>query len=245
MAAKKSVGVQLVNGKPVKTAGGGSTVVLDEDANKTRLAAAALLTRLQPQLPKLAVIETDEDYARADKIFGEVQATRKAWKLRMEDIIRPISDGLQKLYKLNRDVDKPLGELENAIERPMKAFKLAEARRVQEEAEAVLAEQQRLQTQQAKAKNPIIQQRIAEQLETVEAWQPETVQGVHSTTKLRRKVRITNLQAFALAVGEGLIPVDALEVKQSWLNAQHKDDAETVEGWPGVEGYDDVDISGR
>lgn len=243
----KTVGVKMVGGKPIKTLEmkGGQVVVLDEDAEKLRRVTLGLEPTIKAQLTALGTIEDDDGYQIADGLFGRVKAARKSWAAQMEDIIRPIRTGLDKLYTLNRTVDKPLATLEAEIEREMRAYKLKELERAREEAEQVEQERLRLEREALKAKSPAKQQAIAAQLEEVEAWQPEVVRGSHSAARPSRKVRITDMKAFCGAVAAGLIPEDCAVAVMPALNRYYKDDPETVEEWPGVEGYDDVSIVSR
>lgn len=245
----KSVSVEFIGGRVVKKVGDGKTsaasaTILDEDTDKTRKSVTALVPSIGGQIDALTV-DDEDSYQEADRLFGRVKDARKNWTARMEEIIRPIRTGLDKLYKLNRDVDKPLAELEARIERKMKDFKLIEARRVQQEQEQVEQERQRLLKQQEKAKTPTKQQDIAVQLESVEQWEPETVKAANSAARPVRKVRIVDAVAFAKAVGAGLIPEDCIVVHMPAVNRYFKDDAETVENWPGIEAFDDVDIRSR
>lgn len=246
----KSVNVEFLGGRVVKKVGSGQTkaaqaVVLDEDTDKTRKVTMALVPTIEQQITALGTIEDEDGYLAADKLFGRVKDARKAWGGRMEEIIRPIRTGLDKLYKLNRDVDKPLAALETLIEGKMKAFKLLEARRVQQELEQAAAERERLLKQQAKTVSPTKQQDIAAQLESVEAFEPEVVKGANSASRTVRKIRVKDLKALCQGIGDGLIPVEFVQAHMPAIHAAFKDDAETVESWPGLEGYDDVDIRSR
>lgn len=244
----KTVSVEMVGGKPVKRVGNSKTaaaVLLDETTAKQQKTVTALVPTVTAQVEALGVIEDEDTYHVADKYFGRVKTARKEWAGRMQEIIRPIRQGLDKLYKLNRDVDQPLAQLETRIEALMKDFKLKELQRVREEQEQADQEAARLRGLLENAKTPIKQQALAQQLEEVEAWQPETTKGENSSSRPSRKVRIVDLKAFAKAVGAGLIPEDVLLVHMPAVNRYFKDDAETVEGWPGVEGFDDIAIVSR
>lgn len=248
MKAGQSLSVKLVNGRPIKQIGAGKTaaaVLLDDTTAKTHRTVTALVPSLKPSVVALAVIEDEDAYKIADGYFGQIKAARKEWAERMEEIIRPIRDGLNKLYKLNRDVDKPLADLESVIEKPMKAFQLRDLRRKQEEIDQANEEAARIQRLLDKAKTPAKQQELTQQLEEVESFRPESVRAENSAARPTRKVRITDLKAFAIGVGSGLIPEDCLIVHMPALNRYFKDEAEMVEGWPGVEGFDDVSIVSR
>jgi hypothetical protein len=251
MAKSKAVSVQLVGGKPTRVLGKPSAVVLDEDTAKSKKIAETVVPTIRHAFEGLmaatdgGVLTDEQEYRAADVLFGRVKAARKTWAGRMEEIIRPIADGLQKLYKLNRDIDRPMAVLENEIEQAMKAYKLAEARRIRLEAEQVEAERLRLEAKKETLTRPAAIERVEAELETVEAWVPETVVGQHSAARMKKKVRIVDVKAFARGVADGLIPENCLMVHMPTININYRDDAESVAAWPGVEEFDDVDIVSR
>lgn len=247
MAGKGPIAVRMVGGKVVAEKKA-SAVVIDDDTAKTKAKVSALVPVLTAQFASLVgvgTIEDDEQYAQADKMLGQVVTARKSWSTRMEDIVRPISDGLQRLYKLNREVNKPLEELENKIKRAMGEYKLAEARRIREENDAKEHERQQLEARKAVLKTPAAIERVQAQIEEVEAFEPVRVMGQHSAARPVQRVRVLDVQALCAAIGSGLVPVDCVEIRQPRLNAYLKDDADSVKEWPGIEVYDDVDIAAR
>lgn len=228
-------------------------------------AAMAIIPTLQEEASGLQV-RTEEDYLVADGIFGRVKQARKAWKLKMygtKDKLGPIPSirhGLDMLYELNREVDTPLENLENALERQMKGFKLAEQRRLQaeeEERQRVAVEAQRkideLQRRQEALKTPAAKAKVEEQIleaaEDLDAVQQEEVStavvGQNSGIRPKKIPVVTDRDAFLKGVLEGTIPDDCIDISMVKVRAYYKEDPEAVKLFPGVEIQDDIQIVGR
>lgn len=225
----------------------------------TRDEGLKLISPISMEVEDLEVFDADT-YAVADALFGRIKKARRTWTERMEKIIRPIRTGLDELYSLNREVDKPLGKLEDAVEAKMKIYKLEEARQIRDAERLQQAELDRLQreadakeaaalnarTAQMRGKLEAARQRIVEQAEVVLTQEiVAPVQGEKSSTRSLRLCRVSDLLAFASGVATGTIPTACITVNTPELNRQFKRDPTLVEGWPGVEGYDDVQIIGR
>lgn len=73
-----------------------------------------------------------EAYQMADSLFGHIKLARKKVEGRFEPLIGPIRKGLDKLYALKREADRPLDEAEKSLKLKMAAYK--------EEERSVLAE---------------------------------------------------------------------------------------------------------
>lgn len=225
-----------------------------------RIEGLAMIPPIQDLVEQL-IIDTPEDYLSADSLFGRIKQARRTWGERMERIIRPIRVGLDELYSLNREVDKPLATLESAVEVKMKAFKVEERRKEQAiEAQRIL-EEQRLQREldakrekEDQARTKQMREKLAaarEQLEvklaeTQQAPPPEKVVGQFSSSRVAKKIRVIDKKAFIVGVAEGDIPrTELLEVNQTVLNKLFKENPADVAEWPGVEVYDDLSIVGR
>lgn len=240
------VSVKLKAGKPVAvtTPSDGPAVIVPADAERGKAETLALVPAFQLSVTALDVVD-DVTYEQADVVFGRIKAARKGWASRMEAIVRPIRRGLDALYALNRDVDKPLALLEQAVESKMKTFKLAElqAKRAAEQAQArTLAA---LEEKRDRLVTPAAKARVETQIVDVQNQTFETVTGVHSAARPVKALRVTDEAAFVAAVAQGEIPADCVEISWRVLRQYYKEDAATVKAWPGVEEYDDVQIAGR
>jgi uncharacterized membrane protein YqiK len=233
--------------------------------DEARKEGQALMQAIHPEVQELTV-RTDDDYLVADAILGRIKKARKTWTDRMEKVIRPIRQGLDELYALNRDVDKPLADLEEGVKGKMKAFKLEEARLLREADERKRQEEDRLrreaeeaQRKAEAAKTPQLRGRLEAQATRLVAQAevvsqqdtPEPIRGTSSTTRPQKRVRIKDLVHFLQGIVDGYVPEDCvnnprvLDAMQPTLNNYFKDDPVGMEAWPGVEVYDDVQIVGR
>lgn len=243
---------------PVKTP---APVVLAKmgDLSKTKQEGLAVVSPLQVQVDTLEVL-TAEDYALADTLLARVRTARKTWNERMERIIRPIRTGLDELYSLNREVDKPLMRLEESVKGQMKEFKLIEQREIAaaeqkkfEAVEKLRREAEEKQRQAEAARTPQVRGRLmvsSERLQqaAVVVEQQETqapVQAVSSSSRKLKVVKVKDILAFCGAIADGAIPHDMIIVHPGPLAKAYKENPEEVAQWPGIEIVDDVQIVGR
>lgn len=199
-------------------------------------------------------------YQEADALLARVRTARKTWADKMEPIIRPIRQGLDNLYALNREVDKPLAQLEEMVKDEMKRFKLEEARQLRAADEEREKEQARIQAEiDAKAKAELsaktkpMKERLAAARQALETKLEDTlltpvqqpVRADSSSTRPVKKWRIKDLEAFVAGVVEGTVPLVYIHVNEVGMNRLFKDFPDSVKAMPGVEVYDDVQIVGR
>jgi len=230
--------------------------------NKTE--GLSLITPLKPLVAQLGRIESEDDYKTADGIFGRIKQARKTWKAKMYGTpaklgpIPSVRAGLEALYELNREIDRPLEELENQVEKEMKAFKLRELRALQEaEAERQRKEQEaiealaELERKKALLKTPAARAKVQEQMEEIaetitEAEAPaEKVKGQASEDRSFKTPKVDDMLSFCAGIAEGLIPVECVQLMISKVQAAYRLDPEKVAEWPGVIITDDVQIKGR
>lgn len=225
---------------------------------RTKEDGLALIPPLRADVERLTITSAAE-YHTADGILARIRAARSAWRGRMEKIIRPIRSGLDELYKLDRDVDKPLESLEKTVKQEMAAYKLEEGRRIQEEQDAIDRETERLRRQiaeqaakEASARTTQMRERAQQkrvELEEQEAdvilAAPEPVKAAQSSTRTVQKWRVVDPLKFFAAIGEGMLPAECGSVNVVEMNKQFKADPEGMKAWPGVEVFDDIIIAGR
>lgn len=245
----KPIDITLVGGKPVVSKGAAGLPALPEEKSKdvttAQKMAVALVASLSPQTDALDVCDAESREA-ADEILGKITKAQKDWAGVMEDIIRPISDGLQKLYAMNRSVDRPLEDLAKRVKRKIADYDLLVLEQKRAEEEAKERARQKLLEKAAAAPSPIAKLRVEQQLQALEEKPvTEMPQGEHSTSAPVRKIEVEDIKRFCEGIAKGLIPEDCIEVKQGKLNTYHREDRESVESWPGVRAYDDMQVGRR
>lgn len=249
--------------KPITSKDVAPAVTINQDQIKQQ--GLEMIRPLSEDVDAL-VVTTQDEYLIADSLRHRVKSARKTWGERMEKIIRPIRQGLDEIYGLNREVDRPLEALEASITDKMKTFKIAEARqirlaeekkeaeakRLREEADAKLRQAQQAKTPQMQGRLEAAAARAQQQAVAVaQEEMPAPVQGINSTTRPVQKVKVGNHLHFLQGVIDGYVPEDCLtDIKvqaaiQTVLNRYFKDDPEGMKAWPGIEVYDDVQIVGR
>ena len=229
------------------------------DIPATREEGLALIQQFGPDVVGIVITDA-EGYEAADTMLARISKARKGWGARMEKIIRPIRQGLDAIYELNRDVDKPLEGMEKTIRRAMADYKLEEHRQLQaaEEQKRRDEEQRRLEAEEARLKaeraaTPQMRGRLEataakKELEADRIAMQETPAPViadNSTDRTVKKIRVVDEDAFYKGLGEGYIPRVCAPIHQPALNKLLKDDPEGAAAMPGVEVYDDVEIVRR
>lgn len=228
-------------------------------ALQAKTEALGVVQTLQTEVASLEVT-SEEEYQLADQFLGRIRLKRSWWKDKMEAIIRPVRQGLDATYALNREVDKPLELLETTVKRTMADYKtqerlqlqareeerLAEAERLRQEAEKLQAKAQTLISPVAKARALATAAIAVEQATEIEEAEPERgVLAVNSSARPVKKWRVVDLQMFLAAVGNGILPAEVVILNQVYLNKEFKLDPEGFGAWPGIETYDDTQIAGR
>lgn len=241
-----------------------------EPVVKGKSLALAEAHKVQVLIPTLKtevndlVVEDDASYQYADELLERIRQPRKLWKgiwtRIQEKTIKPIRAGLDELYALDRDVDRPLEALETSVKAKMRDFKLEEQRQLQAEQAARDREQQRLLNEARKkeeaeqnARTAAMREKLRLQREALEAQAaeveeqaaPEPVTAVHSAPRTKRAWRLKSIEDFCVGVAEGSIPAECIALVTPIINRYYKDNPEAVESWPGLEGFDDIQIAGR
>lgn len=233
------------------------------DAVKEHDALIKVLPTFVEEVDQL-IVEDAPGYEYADALLGQVREARKkwgaVWSRIMEKTVKPIRDGLEELYQLNRDIDMPAEKLENRIKAKMKEYKTQEAKQIRDADETREREAQRLRNEAAKKEAQLstartaqlrgrleaaraqLEERAAEVEQTVT---PEAVVGISSTTRTKQTWKVTDLHAFCRGIADHKVPSYAVLVNTVEINRTWRNDAEGVAAWPGVELVDDITIVGR
>lgn len=228
----------------------------------------ALITPLQQEVDVLEAINSPGELAVADELFGRIQKARKTWKLKMYGTpakpgpIPAIRSGLDQLYELNREVDRPLEKMEETVEKAMKAYHLgllrakqeeeASKQRREQEAQRVLEELERkkaaLRTPAAKAKAEAEILEVAAELEEIQQEEATEQPEVDNSTARPKKVpTVLSVSDVCQGVVDGVIPEDLVAVNLVKLRAYLKEDPLVADIWKpyGIVLVDDVTIVGR
>lgn len=231
---------------------------------KTQAIVTKLTTDIATEVEELE-ITSPQLYAYADELLGRIREGRgkwaQVWNRIQEKTIQPIRQGLEELYSLNRDVDKPAEALEAAVKAKMKAYDLRLLREKQEEEAARNREAQRLldaaeekKKLAAKATTPQAKGRLEKQAEQAIAAAEEVleapsdvveVKAENSGKRTKPAWRIRDMEKFIVGVTRDYVPTEALMVNKKFIDDQFRQDPEAVESWPGIEVYDDIQIVGN
>lgn len=269
-SAEESVTQALKPAKPVAgvtDTPGKAMVVSPKAILADRTEGTAKLGPLQADVQQLpAVLTSQDEYDAADALLKAVNVARKWWKDRMYGTkaqpgpIPSIRSGLDMLYALNSEVDKPLGDMVDLIKGKMTGYvrkQLDEKR----EADAAV-ERERLRAEQeleeasrklAAAKTP---QQVAKATAMVEEKEEAYVETLNKPTievgkadsgeaRVPKKPKVTNILQFCQGIANGDIPVECIEIKQGMLNSLYREVPEVVAEFLGVTIEDDIQIVGR
>lgn len=233
---------------------------------KTKREGLALIDPLKQEVDLLESISTPGELAVADELFGRIQKARKTWRLKMYGTeakpgpIPSIRSGLDQLYAINREVDKPLETMENTVEKAMKAYHLAKLKEQQEEQAAKdraeankRAELEELERKKAALKLPAAKAKVEQQIIEVESEleeiqeeeTPEPQELENSTGRPRKVPTLKSISDVAQGVVQGLIPEDCLIVNMVKVRAYYKEDPAAVALFPGITLEDDIVIVGH
>lgn len=209
--------------------------------------ASMQLAPIQQRAKTITKITSDEEYKLADAVRGDVDKYLKWWEPQAEGVIRPIRQGLDAMYALNRNMTQPALDLKAGMTRLMSAYQrelIAEKTKAKQE-ELRLAEE--AERKAAQATTTTLKQRFyqaAQESREVAATidQVGPVEGDSSHSRPVKKWRITNLLEFLTGITSRIIPVDFVEINTVKLNELLRTDEETLRQYPGVEVYEDVQI---
>jgi hypothetical protein len=232
---------------------------------KKRTEGAELFAPLRLAVRNLTV--TDEaSYAVADAHLGKILNARAIWLSKMEPILDPAKETMAAAKRtldaaraLFNEFDQPLGELALQVKGVMRDYKLAEAaeaeRLEREKAEKARQLQAKLDEQKQKeeqARTPQMATRLAvkrqqteQALAEVEDQEETRVKGSHSTDRRVRRLKLLSVRDVARGVSLGVIPIEAIEVKLTVLEALMRQNPGVEDRWPGVEAFMDVVIAKR
>ena len=213
---------------------------------------------------ELEVVDS-RSYAVADNLLSVIRKARKTWADRTSKITAPLKEAMTQLKvsmaeakSFVEEVDSPLAQGEQVLRDSMRQYKLEEARLIEEERRKEQAEKDRLwreaeekRIKAEQAKTPQMASRLANQAAKLEVAAstvaapvqvPVKVQG--SGTRTVRAWRVVDMQALLRGVLDGTVPPDVIKLDTPLVNGLHRLQPARVESWPGLEGFDNIQIVG-
>lgn len=181
-----------------------------------------------------------------------------------ESMIRPIRQGLDRLYEFARTLKAPFDRAEKLAKEKMGAWQESERRRIAAEEEAARAEARRKadiarQAEEEAARATSISQALAAQ-ETAAAAREELdranarllstagqrpVRAAGSKVTVKTTWEVDDMEAFVKGVVAGKVPMIALAVNEEVVEAYFQKDRGLVSVWPGLRLKETTIISGR
>ncbi len=206
------------------------------------------------------VLRTEADFLTADTLRSNIGKAIKVVEGKLDPIIEDIRPGLDKLYALKRNEIRPLEAAHTIITDKMKEYRRAEQRKIDDAARAQRLEAERIDREAeekrrkaAAAATPQVASRLNRQADVLDekavdvATTPlkKAVEADRSTTRAVKKWKLADLGTFLQGVLDGSIPEDLVSVNELAMNRQFRESPATVETYPGITVYDDVQIVGR
>lgn len=248
----------------------GTTIEISASVSSIEIASAdadalALANPVQLDASHIQVHDA-QSYSIADAFLKRIKQARAAVAEKIEDKlgIKPIREGLDRLYALRREIneraDKPLAQAEAHVKKQMGDWQLAERKRIeQEEAERLRkarelerqAEETRRQassTADAKARAEAEEraaQLNAESMMLEHAQPEQPTRGRSSAVRFEKVVVVKDFDAFILGVASGDIPNTMVVVDEQAVRAYLAAWPEAVAQWPGVVVEDKAVVAGR
>lgn len=257
---------------PAKIAAAAKAKAVPAAVPAMALKAKAELVKRMPELDSTVAaltVDTPEQYQEADEILGMIQTARKDWQTRFyggesqgklyDPIIPPLRSSLDALYALVREVDAPLGLLEERVKKLQVAYKRAELEAIREQEREQAEKRQQLERDRQAAQDALEAARTPRQkmaataalstmdtaAEVLEETYIDPVRAMNSASRVNRTWQHVDMKLTLRAILAGAIPLDVLQLNTAKIHAYYKEDAATVESWPGFEGFDDITIVGR
>lgn len=220
----------------------------------------AVLNPLRPAVENLT-IHDEPSFTQADGLLAKLQGAATDWDREMEDMIRPISDGLQKLYAHKRRVSVPFETAIKMVRDKMTTYRRLEADRVRQaqlthdrEVERLRLEAEAQERKLLAAKTPQMKARLANAQAALEVkadnlqWSGPADKAVNvenSTVSHTLAWEVSDDDAFVSAVADGTLPRTCLMINHAEMNRLFKADPEGFRAWPGIRVFHDVQIRRR
>lgn len=225
----------------------------------TRAELTTSITPLENEANCLT-ISTEAEYQFADGVLTKLAEAERRVEDKLNPPIKKIYDALEEMYALRRDILNPLKQATAAVKQRMKAYKdaerqklLAEQRKRQEEESRLMREADEKALAEQSAVTAAMKMRLAtkrielEQRAVEVASAPLTapVRASGSTTKLVKKVCVSDYLALLKGAAERKVDMQVFELNQSYLNAAYRKNPAEVSQWPGIEIKEETEIVRR
>ena len=164
---------------------------------------------LKPLLDRASTltVSTAAEVVSADALLYQIRAERKAVAQQIEEqvggVIRPIREGLDKLYAIRRGIeatlDKPLAEAEKQVKTAMADYRAAELRQIEKDKEEKRAADMRLAMQEEQSRQE--QARLAREAEQARAAVEQAAGTDDAVARLRAKAAAIRAQSASELAG--------------------------------------------
>ena len=228
---------------------------------KAKAEGTHLVNPIREQVAALTV-NTSEEYAEADALLHRIQSSIRLWDDKMEAILAPLREAKSAADALKRDVRRPLVEFEDEVKALMRAYKLQEAKQIEEAREKQAEKQTEVQakleetaerelaarTRQLRERLAARRQQLEQEAQTLEREVIAPTVAEHSTTRKVPKWRyVGTLKQLCKDVVAGKVPEGVVLMDYSTINRIHldKEGRERMASWPNFELYEDIVIAGR
>src|SRR5271154_895126 len=185
-------------------------------------AAALTVTQEVIDQAKDITITTAEDYHAADEILHKIKVAQKRSGDILEEVIRPVRDGLEQVYAVRRLIENPLLDLERVVKEKMRVWQIADRARIDKEnyeRRKIEEEQRRLEAlkvvELANKGDFTGAAAVLTQPETVVLHPtppPQPIRAASSSARPVKKWRLTDLELLVQAVYLEMVPIDVLMV---------------------------------
>ncbi len=189
-------------------------------------------------------VDSDEEEQMSIDSLGEIKRFMK----QVEEARKEQVDPFNKLVKRVNDIFRPIGDSldksEAVIKDKIKQWRIKKEEIRQAEEKKRLAEyQKKIAEEQARAKK---EKREAEIIVPPPAILPTQTKGINASAPTRKtwKAEVVDPMLFIKAITEGKAPIEAVEIKASFINAQAKQ-YKRDGVYPGIKFYEDIDVSIR
>jgi hypothetical protein len=210
------------------------------------------------------MITDNSTYCVFDMFLVYIGNGRKQIADKLDPMIKPIREGLDRLYKLRRDLMGPFDQAEEIVKGKMAGWQESERRRIAEEERKAREEQERQERAQReaeeaarKAKSEAERQaasiRMAQAQENltrahdrlVTATNQRPVKASGSKVTVKKTWEVEDFDAFFQAVVAGQIPKICIQVNEEVMDTYWASDRGIVLSWPGLKMVEKTIIGGK
>jgi len=221
----------------------GNAIVKAEDYNLDLTEWNALSIKAERTANAITVDSDEEEQMSIDSL-GEIKRFMKQVEEARKGQVEPFNKLVKRVNDIFRPIGDSLDKSEAIIKDKIKQWRIKKEEIRQAEEKKRLAEyQKKIAEEQAKAKK---EKREAEIIVPSPAVLPTQTKGNTASAPTRKmwKAEVVDPALFIKAIAEGKAPIEAIEIKASFINAQAKQ-YKRDGVYPGIRFYEDIDVSIR